>query len=113
SYSAYVWLADSATTSHICAQREAFSTYEALSNKTVDVLHVPTSPNNLFSIGRLDAQGGRSICAEGHIKLVDPSGDTIAIGRRDNHLYKLQFESIANQHESNRAVETRSWESWH
>ncbi|KIN93916.1 hypothetical protein M404DRAFT_63673, partial [Pisolithus tinctorius Marx 270] len=89
----YMWLADSTTTSHICTHHKAFTTYKVLPDKTTvtvnlcDVLHVPSSPNNLFSIGHLDAQGGCSISGGGQIELCNSSGDVIALGKWKNHLY--------------------------
>ncbi|KIO02927.1 hypothetical protein M404DRAFT_59149, partial [Pisolithus tinctorius Marx 270] len=118
----YVWLADSATTSHICAHHEAFTTYEVLPDKTVsgivtvnlrDVLHMPSLPNNLFSIGCLDTQGGCSISGGGQIELRNSSGDVIALGKWKNHLYELQFTVPMRSEQTSLADETTLWKTWH
>ncbi|KIN97946.1 hypothetical protein M404DRAFT_158905 [Pisolithus tinctorius Marx 270] len=110
-YSAYMWLADSATTSHIYAHHEALLPTSQIGDQTVtanlhDVLHVLSLPNNLFSIGCLDAQGGCSISGEGQIELCNSSGDVIALGKQKNHLYELQFTIPTRSKQTSLANET-------
>ena len=106
----YDWVADTGTTSHITNQRDAFVTYQTLSDKTVsgvgglrttvegtgtvevesicngqkyllrleNVLHIPSNPHNLFSLGRWDTSGGRYTGGAGSITLVTKDGKSIA-----------------------------------
>ena len=115
------WLADSAASSHLSNQRDAFEAFTPL-NKTIrgvgntdvpvkgrgtirlqsqtgqkymivlqDVLYVPQAPNNLFSISRLDESGGRAIMGDGHIHLYDKNKMLIAVGRKVERMYLLDI----------------------
>ena len=104
------WVADTGTTSHICNQRAAFTTYKPLHDKIVsgvgglkttvqgigtvevesihkenkyillleNVLHIPSNPNNLFSLGHWDTSGGRYTGGGGAITLITKDGKSIA-----------------------------------
>ena len=118
------WVADTGTTSHICNQRAAFTTYKPLGDKivsgvgglkttvqgigTVDVesihkenkyilqlenvLHNPSNPNNLFSLGCWDTSGGRYTRGGGTITLIPKDGKSIArCVKVTNNLYQIKL----------------------
>ena len=118
------WVADTGTTSHICNQHTAFTTYKPLGDKivsgvgglkttvqgirTVDVesihkenkyilqlenvLHNPSNPNNLFSLGRWDTSGGRYTGGGGAITLIPKDGKSIArCVKVTNNLYQIKL----------------------
>jgi hypothetical protein len=85
-----------------------------------DVLHVPGQKNNLISLGRWDAAGGRYIGGKGKLTLVTKDGKHVAHGTKmDKHLYKMDV-SMKDTPSSQRSDETfhnqatpLSWETWH
>ena len=152
----YDWLADTATTSHITHQREAFSSYTPLGKSSVtgvggkeaavigkgtvelvstfsgqkfnlllqNVLHVPGTRNNLISLGRWDAAGGRYVGGKGKITLITQNGQQVAQGTKiDNNLYKMRL-TLRNSHSLLSESPTMpltfigcepvlNWETWH
>ena len=56
------------------------------------VLHVPGTRNNLISLGRWDAAGGRYNGGNGEITLITKSGTPVAQGTKiHNHLYRMKM----------------------
>ena len=55
-----------------------------------DVLYVPDARENLLSLGRIDAAGGRTMCANQTIYIYNPQHQLIATGHLRDHLYYLQ-----------------------
>jgi hypothetical protein len=48
--------------------------------RLTDTLHVPEASENLISLGRIDAAGGRATCAQSQIKIYDTERRKIALG---------------------------------
>ncbi|KAF8222696.1 hypothetical protein L208DRAFT_1522129, partial [Tricholoma matsutake] len=106
-FSCYDWILDSATTSHICTTREAFTDYTPLYNATINVIinfnvdgkiiwhtlwevrHAPDAENCLLSISHFDAGGGDIQFKDGMAILQKKSNLTVGIGRVKNRLYLL------------------------
>ncbi|KAG6327077.1 hypothetical protein ID866_12013, partial [Astraeus odoratus] len=92
------WLADSATSSHICNDLDSFIEFTPL-HKTLKgqimkvvlhrMLYVPSVPNNLVSVTCLDATGGQVDMGNGHAKLYDQKGNLILFGQWHQLLYLL------------------------
>ena len=85
-----------------------------------NVLHVPGQRNNLISLGRWDAAGGRYIGGKGELTLVTKDGKHVAHGKKmDKHLYKMNVSAKNAIHTSrdNEAFNSQgtipSWETWH
>jgi transposase InsO family protein len=146
-FSAYTWVADSGTTSHIVNQRNAFKEFKPLSNKRIsgigdtgidalgrgtieiitrvndqnltvtlkDVLYAPDAINNLFSISRLDENGGRAQIENGQIILRNRADCIMAIGKRIDRLYILNAKTkIVHDDTSATATEVHgTWDEWH
>jgi len=144
-FSAYSWVADSGTTSHIVNDKNAFIKYTALSNQRItgigntaieaqgrgtidiitnvnnkkynvtleDVLYVPKAVNNLFSISRLDENGGKAHINNGTITLKNAQDQTIAVGKRMNRLYILDATTIIKENSAIVTEEPNSWNDWH
>jgi GAG-pre-integrase domain len=153
----YDWLADSATTSHVSNQRNAFISYQPLRKTSVagvgnmkasaegrgtvelesqcdghkyvlrleNVLYVPSNRNNLISLGRWDAAGGRYYGGEGYLTMVTKDGKRVAKGTKiNNNLYKMKIK-VRNPHAQYIKTTTstpqtfvaaepaQSWETWH
>ncbi|KAF8055684.1 hypothetical protein FPV67DRAFT_1355510, partial [Lyophyllum atratum] len=90
----YDWLADSATTAHISNQRRGTVELESYIDGTTyilklqNVLHIPDNRNNLMSLGRWDASGGRYQGGNGTLSLINNAGHIVAKGTKvNNHLY--------------------------
>jgi hypothetical protein len=152
----YDWLADSATTSHVTHQCEAFTTYTPMGNAAVtgvggdvkiagqgtikliskcnkqdfvlileDVLHVPSTQNNLLLLGRWDAAGGRYTSGGGVITLITKDGKHVGHGKKiSSHLYKMGMtiheatsklpkNYAASPHAFISNQPALSWETWH
>ncbi|KIL64450.1 hypothetical protein M378DRAFT_78173 [Amanita muscaria Koide BX008] len=81
-YNCYKWLADCATTSHIAFDESLFSVYRKADRTIIDgktkrivlhdVLHVPTATDNLLSVGRYEARGGKFETEDGHAYFYSP-----------------------------------------
>src|ERR1700722_5246724 len=55
-----------------------------------DVLHVPTNPQNLLSLGCWDNSGGRYQGGSGQLSLITKDKRLVATGTKiNNHLYKM------------------------
>ena len=89
-----------------------------------NVLHIPSNRNNLISLGKWDAVGGRYIGGGGKIILEDKNGNPVTAGTKiDNHLYRLNLETRkprenlpSDRLEGLRVFnteETLNWETWH
>ena len=107
------WLADSATSSHICNNKNVFVQFTLvhthvkgvggvfvsaegqgtvhlishINNNKIqivlsNVLYVPSAPNNLFSVMRLDKLEGHAIMGNGIVCLYDKNKLLIAIGKK-------------------------------
>jgi transposase InsO family protein len=94
--------------------------------KLENVLHIPTNRNNLISLGKWDAAGGRYIGGGGKIILENKNKTPVAIGTKaDNNLYKMKLktriprENHVNKQDHNdlqtfmTTTPTQSWETWH
>ena len=134
------WLADSAASSHLSNQRDAFTKFTPL-NKTIrgvgntkvpvkgrgtirlksrtgqnfvivlrDVLYVPQAPNNLFSISRLDESSGRAIMGDGHIHLYDKNKILIAVGQKVERMYLLDVTAYTALKRA--ALSTETTNTW-
>jgi hypothetical protein len=85
-----------------------------------NVLHVPGQRNNLNSLGRWDASGGKYLGRKGRLTLVTKDGKHIAHGvKMDKHLYKMDVvakKSPLPQQTSetfNNETKRLNWETWH
>ena len=85
-----------------------------------NVLHVPGQRNNLISLGRWDAAGGRYLGGKGELTLVTKDGKHVANGKKlDKHLYKMDVSvkrspsTSACDETFNNQVTPLSWETWH
>ena len=87
---------------HLKAKAEGKGTIELESrykNKTFilkleNVLHIPTNRNNLISLGKWDAAGGRYIGGGGKIILENKNKTPVAIGTKaGNNLYKMKLKT--------------------
>ena len=107
------WLANSATSSHICNNKNAFVQFTLvhthvkgvrgvfvsaegqgtmhlishINNNKIqivlsNVLYVPSAPNNLFSMTRLDELEGRAVMGNGIVRLYDKNKLLIAISKK-------------------------------
>jgi len=114
----YNWLADSATTLHVCNRHEAFTNFhttvtgvrnlvtEAKGQGTVelmswynnhkyilqleDVLYIPNNHNNLIALGKWNQQGRQFIGTGGVLTLITKDGISVAQGTKvGNNLYKM------------------------
>ena len=93
--------------------------------KLHNVLHIPMNRNNLISLGKWDAVGGRFIGGGGKIVLEDKNGNPVTTGLKiNNHLYCLNLVTrkprgnLPNDRSENLRVfksteETQNWETWH
>ena len=86
-----------------------------------DVLYIPGNKNNLISLGRWEAAGGKYIRHDGKLTLTAKSRSHIAQGPRiANNLYKLRFTlkrpvQVENKRTNHifTTQEMPSWETWH
>jgi hypothetical protein len=90
-----------------------------------DVLHVPSTQNNLISLGRWDAAGGRYTGGGGAITLTTKDGKRVGHGRKvGNHLYKMDMtvRKATSKPTKDYTVSPQtfmskqpalSWETWH
>ena len=83
-------------------------------------MYIPTNRNNLLSLGKWDAAGGRYIGGGGQIILENKNGVTVASGTKiSNHLYKMKFKTrlphaATNNPETFAITEPmQNWETWH
>ena len=112
------WLADSATSSHICNQKKAFTSFTPIqkyiigigdtevkcegkgtvyiksqkANVTMcleNILYVPTAPNNLFSLSRLDDAGRHTKFGNGAAELFDKHNNLLAKRIKVQRMYLL------------------------
>ena len=135
------WLADSATLSHICNNKNAFVQFtpahthvkgvggvfvSAEGRGTVhlisqinknkiqivlsNVLYVPSAPNNLFSVTRLDELEGCAIMGNSFIRLYDKNELLIAIGKKKDRLYLLDAKA---QPVEIKETALYTWADWH
>ena len=93
--------------------------------KLHNVLHIPSNRNNLISLGKWDAVGGRYIGSRSKIVLEDKNGNPVTMGLKiDNHLYCLNLVTrkphgnLPNDRSEDLRVfksteETHNWETWH
>jgi Reverse transcriptase (RNA-dependent DNA polymerase)/GAG-pre-integrase domain/Integrase core domain len=94
--------------------------------KLENVLHIPTNRNNLISLGKWDAAGGRYIGGGGKIILENKNKTPVAVGTKiANNLYKLKLKTRKpreNHHKKQHVNDlqtfmttspTQSWETWH
>ena len=87
--------------------------------------YIPTNRNNLFSLGKWDAAGGKYVGAGRKITLENKQSKTVATGSKiANNLYKLKFgtrlsrnKSGINNTETLHTYQTtepvQNWETWH
>jgi hypothetical protein len=60
--------------------------------KLQNVLYIPTNRNNLLSLGRWDAAGGKYVGGQGQLTLKNKEGNIVAKGPKiANNLYKMKF----------------------
>jgi hypothetical protein len=85
-----------------------------------DVLYIPGNKNNLISLGRWEAAGGKYTGHDGKLTLTAKSGSHVVQGPHiANNLYHLKFtlkKPTQTQGKTNHtfaAQETPSWETWH
>jgi len=79
-----------------------------------DVLYVPSAPNNLFSISRLDETGGQASMGDGNVQLYDKNNKLILVGQHLDRMYLLDttvIKSVAEQ--TQQRTECPSWMDWH
>jgi hypothetical protein len=90
-----------------------------------DVLHVPSTRNNLISLGQWDAAGGQYTGGGGVITLTTKDGKRIGHSKKiSNHLYKMDMtickatsklpkDYAASPHAFISKQPALSWEMWH
>ena len=90
-----------------------------------NVLHIPSNPNNLFSLGRWDTSGGRYTGGGGAIILITKDGKSIAkCVKVTNNLYRIKLtirkpgssttkSAIVMPQTYLTSEPTQSWETWH
>jgi hypothetical protein len=90
-----------------------------------DVLHVPSTRNNLISLGQWDAAGGWYTGGGGVITLTTKDGKCVGRGKKiSNHLYKMDMtvreatskppkDYAASPHAFISKQPALSWETWH
>ncbi|KIJ98584.1 hypothetical protein K443DRAFT_28780, partial [Laccaria amethystina LaAM-08-1] len=121
----YNWLADSATTSHVCNRHEAFMSFHPLTATKVtgNVLYIPNNHNNLIALGKWD-QGGRRFQGEGGVlTLTTKDGTLVAKGTKvENNLYKMKVAVCEPKSKPPKTITpqifsisepAQSWETWH
>ncbi|GBE89144.1 hypothetical protein SCP_1501500 [Sparassis crispa] len=80
------------------------------------VLYVPTAPNSLLSITRLDDAGGRVLMGNSRAILIDKNKHTLAIGKKNGRLYSLKLRPIVPQPARTYTAKEygpHTWEKWH
>lgn len=80
------------------------------------VMHVPTAPNCLISIGRMDDIGGGATFLNGKCELRDKENNIIATGKKSGRLFLMNMK--AKTTERVLAVEALkktlpTWDDWH
>lgn len=138
--SKYDWVYDSATTSHICPNREAFIEFsqhngsvkgigseveshgrgtvlinlkvgdQILQHRLRNVLYIPSAPNCLMSTGRFDQSGGFSVFGNGKCILKDAKGRTVGEGVLKGLLYVLNARAQLHDEQANLATPNKP--SW-
>ncbi|KIJ42164.1 hypothetical protein M422DRAFT_81072, partial [Sphaerobolus stellatus SS14] len=79
-----------------------------------DVLHVPSAPNCLLSISRLDNGGGKAEFSNGGCQLRNKNGEIFATGKNVNNLYLLDARADLPGESVNIATALKpSWDEWH
>ena len=80
-----------------------------------DVLYVPDARENLLSLGRIDAAGGRTMCANQTIYIYNPQHQLIATGHLRDHLYYLQgrIDRPDLTHVAKTINHPCTWADWH
>ena len=84
-----------------------------------NVLYIPTNRNNLLSLGKWDAAGGKYTGGGGQIILEDKNGNSVAAGTKiDNNLYRLNLKTRSHQrdevfHSFISNDDIQDWETWH
>ena len=93
--------------------------------KLENVLYIPTNRNNLLSLGKWDAAGGKYIGGGGKIILKDSDNKIVADGTKiENNLYKLKLKTripCKSHFNTNKMIsqtyqateQTQNWETWH
>ena len=79
-----------------------------------NVLYVPSAPNSLASLTRLDESGGRAILGDGTIQLYDKTQTLIAVGRQVEQMYLLNVSTeTMTQYSSVTEIVLYTWAEWH
>ena len=135
------WLANSATLSHICNNKNAFVQFTPvhthvkgvggvfvsaegrgtmhlishINNNKIqivlsNVLYVPSAPNNLFSMTRLDELEGRVVMGNEIVRLYDKNKLLIAISKKKDRLYLLDAKA---QPVEMKETALYTWVDWH
>ena len=75
-----------------------------------NVLYVPSAPNNLFSVTRLEELEGRAIMGNSFIRLYDKNELLIVIGKKKDQLYLLDAKA---QPVEIKEMALYTWADWH
>jgi len=79
-----------------------------------NVLYVPSAPNSLVSLTRLDESGGHAAMGNGIIQLYDKNQTLIAVGRRVERMYLLDVSTVTPPHDSSATeIVLFTWTDWH
>jgi hypothetical protein len=77
-----------------------------------DVLHVPGTTDNLFSVGRFEERGGEFKAAQGRAYFFDDQNTLVISGKRENALYYLDIKVSLDVVNFTKQPEL-SWLEWH
>lgn len=78
--------------------------------KLVDVLHIPFSPHNLISLGKIERQRPELLIRNGTLHLINPqTKDIILQGKRvTNNLYTLDIRATTTANDTTHALAATS-----
>src|SRR5271154_1045043 len=137
------WLADSACTSHVAADKSLFVNFietpshyikglgklptlgkgsiklvSSVDDKSIplhlqDVLYVPDAPHNLISVSKATSSGCQVLFSDNGVKFVGPNKEILANGTKIANLYPMNVKSASSEEGHVVKSGSRSWNKWH
>ena len=137
------WLADSACTSHVAADKSLFvnfietpshyikglSKLPALGKGSIklvssvddrsiplhlqDVLYVPEASHNLISVLKVTTFGCQVLFSDSSVKFMGPNKEILANGTKIANLYPMNVKSASSEEGYMSKFGSRSWNKWH